>query len=335
MKSLVSVIIPVYNVEHYLCQCIDSVLAQTYSNLEIILVDDGSPDGCPQICDEYAAKDKRIVVIHKGNGGLSDARNAGLDICKGEYIYFLDSDDYIGDDTICNLYQHLEKNKQCAIAIGYFTALVEGEKKVYRDSWLFDSPRLIESTDFANRMLTQKSNHAATAKLYQKEIFQNVRFQKNKKNEDFLFEADLVSIIEKRQYKCIDVPIYSYFYRIHENSICQAKDDPFIWHVIENYDTIATMFPDRPEILSFLRDRETDSLIVALSCKIKEQNFSFFWEKQRLVKRIPNNFVRNSRNFKVYVYFLLLKYIPILLILKEKVYIKIYNLFFNSHYHRS
>ena len=95
MKSLVSVIIPVYNVEHYLCQCIDSVLAQTYTNLEIILVDDGSPDGCPQICDEYAAKDKRIVVIHKGNGGLSDARNAGLNICKGEYIYFIDSDDII------------------------------------------------------------------------------------------------------------------------------------------------------------------------------------------------------------------------------------------------
>lgn len=89
-----SVIIPIYKVEQYLRQCIDSVLAQTYTDFEIILVDDGSPDGCPAICDEYADKDSRIKVIHKPNGGLSDARNAGLDAAKGEYVIFLDSDDY-------------------------------------------------------------------------------------------------------------------------------------------------------------------------------------------------------------------------------------------------
>lgn len=95
MTPLVSVIVPIYKVEPYLRQCLDSIVNQTYTNLEIILVDDGSPDGCPAICDEYAAKDNRIVVIHKENGGLSDARNAGLDICKGEYVYFVDSDDWI------------------------------------------------------------------------------------------------------------------------------------------------------------------------------------------------------------------------------------------------
>ena len=84
---LISIIVPIYKVEPYLRQCLDSIVNQTYTNLEIILVDDGSPDGCPAICDEYAAKDSRIVVIHKENCGLSDARNAGLDICKGEYIW--------------------------------------------------------------------------------------------------------------------------------------------------------------------------------------------------------------------------------------------------------
>ena len=83
---LISVIIPIYKVEPYLRRCLDSIINQSYANLEIILVEDGSPDTCPQICDEYAAKDNRIVVIHKKNGGLSDARNAGLNICKGEYI---------------------------------------------------------------------------------------------------------------------------------------------------------------------------------------------------------------------------------------------------------
>lgn len=97
-QSLVSVIIPVYKVEQYLDKCVESVVNQTYKNLEIILVDDGSPDNCPAMCDEWAKKDSRIKVIHKKNGGLSDARNAGLDIATGEYISFLDSDDSFSPD---------------------------------------------------------------------------------------------------------------------------------------------------------------------------------------------------------------------------------------------
>ena len=95
----ISVIIPVYNVSQYLHRCVDSVINQTYSDLEIILVDDGSPDDCPIICDEYSKKDARVKVIHKPNGGLSSARNAGLDIATGEYVGFVDSDDWIEEDT--------------------------------------------------------------------------------------------------------------------------------------------------------------------------------------------------------------------------------------------
>ena len=94
VSPLISVIIPVYKVELYLKQCVESILIQTYSNIEIILVDDGSPDSCPQICDEYARKDYRIKVIHKSNGGLSDARNVGLNGAVGQYVVFVDSDDY-------------------------------------------------------------------------------------------------------------------------------------------------------------------------------------------------------------------------------------------------
>ena len=95
MNPMISVIVPIYNVEKYLARCVDSIVNQTYKNLEIILVDDGSPDRCPQMCDDYAEKDSRIKVIHKKNGGLSDARNAGMAVATGEYISFIDSDDWI------------------------------------------------------------------------------------------------------------------------------------------------------------------------------------------------------------------------------------------------
>ena len=95
---LISVIVPIYNVEKYLDRCVDSIINQTYKNLEIILVDDGSPDNCPQMCDDYAKKDSRIKVVHKENGGLSDARNVGMEVATGEYVSFIDSDDYISLD---------------------------------------------------------------------------------------------------------------------------------------------------------------------------------------------------------------------------------------------
>ena len=98
--SLISVIIPIYNVEKYLDRCVDSIINQTYKNLEIILVDDGSPDGSPQICDDYAKKDHRVQVIHKKNGGLASARNAGMDVMTGKYLFFLDSDDWLEREAL-------------------------------------------------------------------------------------------------------------------------------------------------------------------------------------------------------------------------------------------
>ena len=108
MKEMVSVIIPVYKTEQYLDRCIESVVNQTYKNLEIILVDDGSPDNCPKMCDEWAKKDSRIKVIHKKNGGLSDARNVGIDCATGEYLSFIDSDDFISNQMYKKMLNSIE-----------------------------------------------------------------------------------------------------------------------------------------------------------------------------------------------------------------------------------
>ena len=120
---MISIIIPVYKTEPYLRKCVDSVLAQTYTNLEVILVDDGSPDDCGKICDEYAAKDSRVKVIHKENGGLSSARNCGLDVATGKYIGFVDSDDWIDPD----MYETL-----LGLLLRYDADIAEGSYRFFR-----------------------------------------------------------------------------------------------------------------------------------------------------------------------------------------------------------
>ena len=115
MTPLISIIVPVYNVELYLSKCVDSILAQTYTNLEIFLVDDGSSDRSGRLCDEYAKQDKRIKVIHKKNEGQSDARNVAINMATGEFISFIDSDDYVTENYIMTLYSLIEKYRQFCI----------------------------------------------------------------------------------------------------------------------------------------------------------------------------------------------------------------------------
>lgn len=123
----VSVIVPIYNVEKYLDRCMESLLNQTLKDIEIIMVDDGSPDNCPQMCDEYAKKDRRIKVVHKKNGGLSDARNAGLKVATGEYVAFVDSDDYQSLNTYEELYHQAESGDYDVVYGGAFWNKSNGE----------------------------------------------------------------------------------------------------------------------------------------------------------------------------------------------------------------
>lgn len=125
--GLVSIVLPIYNVEKYLDRCIESVVRQTYSNLEIILVDDGSPDGCPQKCDEWAKRDKRIKVIHKNNAGLGYARNTGIENASGEYICFFDSDDYIEVNTIEKAYEAAKRDNADICIFGFSTVDKNGD----------------------------------------------------------------------------------------------------------------------------------------------------------------------------------------------------------------
>ncbi|WP_307993505.1 glycosyltransferase [uncultured Intestinibacter sp.] len=183
MNQKISVIVPIYKVEDYLHRCVDSIINQTYTNLEIILVDDGSPDNCPMICDEYAEKDNRIKVIHKKNGGLSDARNAGLDIATGEYIGFVDSDDYIS----LSFYERLMN-----IMIVTESDIVECGVKKFKDSNEICDVKY-ENLNFSTfstleAMQNLITNHILSTtvwnKIYKREIIDKLRFKVGKTNED-------------------------------------------------------------------------------------------------------------------------------------------------------
>ena len=198
---LISVIVPVYNVEDYLAACINSIIAQSYSNLEIILIDDGSTDSSGKICDKFASTDTRIRVIHKQNGGLSDARNHGIDIATGYYIIFVDSDDTITPDAIATLYS-LASEHNAAIAMATF------------DTRRNNSGTTMELTgiEAAKRMLYQDNIDAsACGKLFSVKLFQKARFTKGIFYEDLDFMMKVVPSTSKVVW--IDRPLYHYTMR--------------------------------------------------------------------------------------------------------------------------
>lgn len=182
MNELISVIVPVYKVEDYLKRCIDSILRQTYGNLEIILVDDGSPDGCCKICDEYAERDKRVKVIHKENGGLSDARNAGIDIAQGSYVAFIDSDDWVHDKYIEKLYQLLKKTAADISVCNYMETSREDIPQNNINGKIYEFSNVEALEQLTNKLYLQMV--VAWGKLYKKDLFNEIRFPEGKIHED-------------------------------------------------------------------------------------------------------------------------------------------------------
>ena len=212
MNSLVSVIVPVYNVEKYLDKCIKSILNQKYRNIEIILVDDGSTDSSGSICDSYAKKDDRIKVIHKKNGGLSSARNTGIDEAKGEYIGFVDSDDYIDEDMYETMVKKLIDNNSdiviCSKVIEYSNGKIL--KNNYKEKLIKDN---IEGLKQLNSY--KVFDMSACDKLYKISLFKNIRFPFGKKCEDYYTMFKLISKCKKILY----IPNCYYHYFQRENSI--------------------------------------------------------------------------------------------------------------------
>ena len=247
MEDLITVIIPVYKVEKYLEKCVKSICYQTYKNLEIILVDDGSPDNCGKMCDEYAKTDCRIKVIHKENGGLSDARNAGIKIATGKYIAFVDSDDYVSNDYIEYMYEMLKKENVkisiCGIENVWKNGKIEENSNATNTYHKLSAKQALE-----NLLYAEGIEISAYGKLYSKELWDDIEFPKGKVYED---TAIMYKLFEKAkdlvygEKKC-------YYYIARIGSISKSKgfnkkEEDYINHTNQMLEYIKNNYPDLTE----------------------------------------------------------------------------------------
>lgn len=242
MEDLISVIIPVYKVEECLDRCVESVLKQTYSNLEIILVDDGSPDKCGEMCERYKEEDKRIKVIHKSNGGLSDARNVGIENATGKYLSFIDSDDVVTKDYIEYMYHMIVKtNSNLAIS---------GVQIIWKDTEMKETSNtkmqvLNPKETFENLLFAQGIDVCACAKLYKTYLFEEIRFPRGKVYED---TAIMYQLIEKAQ-KIVYGDKSNYYYIARTGSISKQlgfnkNEQDYIEHTNEMLQYIQNKYPE-------------------------------------------------------------------------------------------
>ena len=201
----VSIIVPVYNVEKYLKECIVSLISQTYKNIEIILIEDGSPDNCGVICDEFAKNDERIKVIHQKNAGAANAKNAGLDVASGQYITFMDSDDVVELNWIEYLVNLLEEKNVDMVECAYDEMYVNDFKSVENNNQTFG---LISVEDYLKQYLPNWSSSLFWTKLFKKELTENIRFRKER--------------------RCIDDEFYTY--KVVSNAKIIYKTDKVLYH---------------------------------------------------------------------------------------------------------
>lgn len=210
---LVSVIVPVYNVEKYIHKCVDSILSQSFTDFELYLVDDGSLDNCGKICDEYAKKDSRIIVIHKANGGLSDARNVAIDVAKGDYLTFIDSDDYVSETHLESLYTAL-KDTDSDMAVANITSF--SDEKIDEEFYKPAESRKVLS---GKEVFSTIYQPCACAKLYKRKVFDDIRYPVGKLYEDTFIYHDILARVKM----LVLTGINSYYYLVRSDSIMHQE----------------------------------------------------------------------------------------------------------------
>ena len=284
--ELISVIVPVYKVENYIKECIESIINQTYTNLEIILVDDGSPDNSGKICDEYAKRDKRIKVIHKQNGGVSLARNTGLDNSNGEYVTFIDADDYVSSEYCEKLLYTLKKENADCVACGYNRIYGNTIEKVVReDSYFLNNIEFLEDILFV-----QSGLGFCHMKLWKKSCIGDIRFDKRLKvGEDALFNIKISDSINK--FYMLNQTLYNY--RFNEDSVVRKYDIEYVDKYLKSMQIAKSYVEEKHKDNTIIIKRLNNYIVyhimlIIINYCLNPKNNLKFNEKMKQIKEICN-----------------------------------------------
>ncbi|AND41926.1 glycosyltransferase involved in cell wall biosynthesis [Cytobacillus firmus] len=290
MSEKVSVVVPVYKVEKYLNRCVNSILNQTYTNLEIILVNDGSPDYCGEMIDSYAAKDSRIITVHKENGGLSDARNAGMEHVTGNYTMFVDSDDWLEVAMIEKLMNAITKYQADVVQSAFYYAYEEYLLYDNRYYSIKDSPVILNNKSLMFELVkNEKVKNFAWGKLYKTELIKDLPFKKGVLFED-VFWAHIV-MQRVNTYVILHQPLYYYL---------QRKDSIVAMYTSRNLDILRGLKVRHKFIEQYYPELINESLKTILRTSIIHYNFLLLnWKKDKLglhkneiYSYIKNNYIQ-------------------------------------------
>ncbi len=295
MQELISIIVPVYNVEQYLDRCLNSIAQQTFRNLEVILVDDGSTDQCPEICDRWARLDDRFRAYHKKNGGLSSARNFGLGVANGQYIGFVDSDDWISENMYQKLY-NLCKAYHADIAMGEFArTTTDKSDSLFKGETVSEKIVLYEADEFAKKFFKINGNktiHYVWNKLYSIEVARKIHFPEGLIDEDV--EGFFLALCSSN--KIVTTSEILYFYRKNENGISakwfshKQMDLLIIWEHIVEY----CRQPENQKWMKYAKynlHRAYFGLLCRLCLNEKEEDRQFAFEEHILLQGIRKNYL--------------------------------------------
>lgn len=323
MNKQISVIIPVYNVAECLENCINSILAQSYNNLEILIIDDGSNDGSEKICDLYINKDPRITVYHKENGGLSDARNYGIERAHGSFLAFIDSDDAIHRDFFLELMNEQEKSHADIVSgeMVYFYNIDDLHKLLnieHHNKKIQSFTRDEAIKEYFAPKGKRLIHHGLCMKIYKSELFKDLRFEIGKLHEDLYITYKLINIAEK--YVCVDIPYYFYFQR--DDSICHRYTSKNFFDEIEAYNRIYQCFRHDQKIeneLNFFISEEYFDILK--NSREINRDPEIQQEKQKM-KRIIRQQIRENKCYsakKTVIRYLALKNIKMFAFAKDKL----------------
>lgn len=283
MKEKISIIVPVYNVEAYLERCVESILKQTYTNLEILLVNDGSTDKSGELCDKLALRDHRIRVIHKENGGLSDARNRGIDEASSNLIGFIDSDDYIDEDMYETLYRQMVASKADLSMCGHYDVYHQIPEKQVAEIKTWEL-----MPEEAIKMVMEAKILSVTAvnKLYKKALFEQLRFRIGKIAEDAFIMVDLIHQCSK----VVATNEKKYYYVHRENSITTQKFSLKFLNVIEAYEQNAKIISENyPDLYDVAIMRLNWAYFYVLDRLLVDNDFKDKVLEDRLISYLKKN----------------------------------------------